>query len=86
MTAASNGHPGKPTYLIAGATGAIGRRLARWLLADGAAVRALVRDETRAREILGPRVELHRADLSERPDLSAAMAGVELAYYLVTCR
>ena len=79
----SNGRPGKPTYLIAGATGAIGRRLAQGLLADGATVRALVREEGRARAILGPRVELHHADLSERPDLSAAMAGVELAYYLV---
>jgi uncharacterized protein YbjT (DUF2867 family) len=73
----------RPTYLIAGATGVIGRRLARALVADGAAVRALVRDRERGREILGPDVELFEADLLRGPDLSAAMEGVELAYFLV---
>ncbi len=75
--------PGRPTFLIAGATGVIGRRLARALLADGAAVRAIVRDRDRGRELLGPDVELFVADLIEDPDLGAAMAGVELAYFLV---
>lgn len=80
----SNGDsPAHPTYLIAGATGVIGRRLAPALLADGADVRALVRNLDRAREILGPEVELHHADLSGRPDLTEAMAGVDLAYFLV---
>ena len=82
MSAASNG-AGRPTYLIAGATGVIGRKLARALRADGAAVRALVRDPVRGREILGPEVELVVADLSTEDDLSEAMSGVELAYFLV---
>ncbi len=84
--AASNGDaPGgdRPTYLIAGATGVIGRRLAAALLADGAKVRALVRDLERGREILGRDVELFEADLLRDPDLAAAMDGVELAYFLV---
>jgi uncharacterized protein YbjT (DUF2867 family) len=72
-----------PTYLIAGATGVIGRRLAAALVADGARVRALVRDPERGREILGPHVELFEADLVRDPDLSEAMAGVDLAYFLV---
>jgi len=82
--AASNGGGrASTTYLIAGATGVIGRRLVRALLADGARVRALVRNPARAREILGPEVDLVEGDLSASPDLSAAMEGVELAYFLV---
>ncbi len=81
--AGANGAGGRPLYLIAGATGVIGRRLAAALLADGARVRALVRDVERGRRILGPDVELAEADLSTHPDLSAAMEGVELAYFLV---
>lgn len=82
MSAAGNG-AGAPTYLIAGATGVIGRRLVAALLTDGAHVRALVRDPGRGREILGPEVELHQADLLLDPDLTEAMAGVDLAYFLV---
>lgn len=74
---------GPPRYLIAGATGVIGRRLARVLIADGAEVRALVRDLGRAAELLPPEVELHRADLLEDPDLAKAMKGIDVAYFLV---
>ncbi|MCB0875449.1 MAG: NAD(P)H-binding protein [Solirubrobacterales bacterium] len=73
----------QPTYLIAGATGVIGRRLAMALRGDGVTVRALVRDRGRGRRILGPEVELFEADLTSDPDLSAAMEGVEVAYFLV---
>ena len=72
-----------PTYLIAGATGVIGRRLAAALRNDGVRVRALVRDPERGRSILGPEVELFEADLDEAPDLAAAMDGVRVAYFLV---
>lgn len=83
MSARSNGTDAGPVYLIAGATGVIGRRLTAALLADGARVRALVRDPDRGRELLGPDVELVAGDLSAEPNLSAAMKGVELAYFLV---
>lgn len=83
MSAAAGNGSGRPVYLIAGATGVIGRRLTRALLADGAEVRAIVRNRARARELLGPDVELFVADLTEDPDLGPAMAGVELAYFLV---
>jgi uncharacterized protein YbjT (DUF2867 family) len=72
-----------PTYLVAGATGAIGRRLTRALLADGVRVRAIARDPLRGREILGPNVELIDADLELTPDLREAMTGVRVAYFLV---
>ncbi len=83
MSAVGGNGSSRPTYLIAGATGIIGRRLTRALIAEGAAVRAIVRDRERARELLGPGVELHVADLTTGPDLGPAMAGVELAYFLV---
>src|SRR5215203_6539185 len=74
---------GTPTYLIAGATGVIGRRLAAALVEDGANVRALVRDPERGRSILGHDVQLFQADLELDPDLAAAMDGVDFAYFLV---
>lgn len=70
-------------YLIAGATGVVGRRLVAALLDDGVVVRALVRDRARARAVLGPDVELFEADLERAPDLRAAMEGVRVAYFLV---
>lgn len=72
-----------PTYLIAGATGVIGRRLTRALLADGIRIRAIARNPLRGREILGPNVELIDADLDLNPDLKEAMSGVRVAYFLV---
>jgi uncharacterized protein YbjT (DUF2867 family) len=81
MTAANGGEP--PSYLIAGATGVVGRRLAAALRDDGVRVRALVRDRDRGRRVLGPDVELFVADLDRAPDLSAAMDGVATAYFLV---
>ncbi len=72
-----------PTYLVAGATGVVGRRLVRSLLEDGVHVRGLVRDQDRARRVLGPGIELVEADLDSSPDLSTAMEGVDVAYFLV---
>lgn len=75
-----------PTYLIAGATGAIGSRLCRALLEDGATVTALVRDPDAARRILGPQPVMIEVDLQRRAAearLAEAMAGVDVAYFLV---
>ena len=83
MSGNGNGSERAPTYLVAGATGVIGRRLVRSLLADGVHVRALVRDPARARSILGPDVDIFEADLAGDPDLTAAMAGADVAYFLV---
>ena len=73
----------RPTYLVAGATGVIGRRLAAALRGDGVHVRALVRDPERGRAILGSEVELFEADLDASPNLAPAMEGVRVAYFLV---
>lgn len=50
--------------LVAGATGGVGKRVVRQLQEQGYAVRALVRDAKRGREILGNDVELIEADLT----------------------
>lgn len=83
MNGAANGDRPRPVHLVAGATGVIGRRLVRALLADDAAVRALARDPASARGLLGPDVEIHAADLTRDVDLSDAMRGVAAAYFLV---
>lgn len=50
--------------LVTGATGLIGSALVRRLLADGASVVALVRDEAKARRLLGETVELVVGDVT----------------------
>jgi uncharacterized protein YbjT (DUF2867 family) len=69
--------------LVAGATGYIGRRLVARLLAAGHSVRALVRDPLRARHQLPGACTLVRGDVLEPDSLGPALAGVEVAYYLV---
>lgn len=67
------------TVLVAGASGFIGQRLVRALVADGVSVRCLVR-----REILLPAgVQAVSGDLLEPDSLPAALAGVDTVYYLV---
>ena len=69
--------------LLTGATGYVGGRLLPLLVADGWRVRCLARQP----EHLSPRVpagvEVVRGDLLDAASLSAAMQGVEAAFYLV---
>ncbi|MHC4218443.1 MAG: SDR family oxidoreductase [Planctomycetota bacterium] len=69
-----------PATLIIGATGMLGRPVARRLTGEGFPVRALVRDPQRARGVLPGECELVRGDLFDRRSLVAAMAGVEAVY------
>jgi uncharacterized protein YbjT (DUF2867 family) len=71
--------------LVAGATGFIGGELVARLLADGADVRALVRDRERARRRLAedPRLELFVGDVLDAASLDGAGDGIDVAYYLV---
>ncbi|MBJ6762897.1 NAD(P)H-binding protein [Myxococcaceae bacterium JPH2] len=64
--------------LVLGATGGFGLAVTRALIAAGARVRALVRDEARARRALGedaPRVELRVGDALQAADVSRAAEG-----------
>ena len=65
------------TILVAGATGGVGKRVVRYLLANNYRVRALVRDANKARELLGDSVEIFEGDITLTETLtSQLMAGV----------
>ncbi len=65
--------------LVTGASGFIGQRLVRALLADGVAVRCLLRKEG----LLPDQAEVARGDLLAPQTLPAALDGIDTAYYLV---
>jgi uncharacterized protein YbjT (DUF2867 family) len=74
-------HTGARTVLLTGATGYIGGRLLPVLLEEGHRVRCLVRDRAKAR--LPDGVEVVEGDVVKGTGLEAALAGVDVAYYLV---
>jgi len=68
--------------LVTGATGYIGGRLVPKLTAAGHNVRALARDSVRLRNRF-PGVEVVEGDVFDRESIERALAGIEVAYYLV---
>lgn len=72
--------PNAGTVLVTGATGFIGKRLIKALLADGYNVRCLVR---RPDAVLPPGATVAVGDLLEPARLDAAFRGIDTAYYLV---
>ena len=68
--------------LVTGATGFTGGHLARRLAARGHAVRALVRDPSRAGDLEAAGIELVTGDIRDRMSLDAASAGVEAVYHI----
>ena len=71
--------------LVTGATGFVGGRLARLLLASGWEVRAMVRDRggAAARELERAGCTLHEGDVLRPETLRGAGRGVDVAYYLI---
>lgn len=69
------------TTLVTGATGNVGNAVARALVEERRAVRALVRDPSRARELLPDAVELVRGDVIDPRSVGAALAGVDTVYH-----
>jgi UDP-glucose 4-epimerase len=63
--------------LVTGATGKVGSRLAKRLAKRGGQVRALVRDPTRAADLLEACIELANGDLLKEDSLAAAVHGVD---------
>ena len=71
-------------HLVTGATGYVGGRLAPRLLAEGDAVRCLVRDPAKLREVPWARdAEVVRGDLLDEDAVRAACADVDVVYFLV---
>ena len=79
------GHDGKPPLcLVTGANGYIGGRLVPELLAMGYRVRVLARNSSRvAQHIWADQVEIVDGDATNSDVLSKALAGVDVAYYLI---
>ncbi len=71
------------TFLIAGATGTVGREIVRQLVAAGHPVRALTRDPERARGALPEGAEAVRGDLTDPDSLVPHLRGVE-GLHLIT--
>jgi uncharacterized protein YbjT (DUF2867 family) len=71
--------------LVTGATGFIGRLLARRLIEDGFEVRCSVRDPQApaVRELEADGCDLTVADLTRPGGLDEALAGIDVAYFLV---
>lgn len=62
--------------LVTGATGLVGNNVVRWLLAEGRAVRALVRSGKRSREFDGLDVEIAPGDITDPDSVRRACEGV----------
>src|SRR5690348_16670624 len=70
--------------LVTGATGYIGGRLAPRLLEAGHEVRCLTRSVGRLRDVPWAHlVEVAEGDLNKEETLTAALEGVDVAYFLV---
>jgi uncharacterized protein YbjT (DUF2867 family) len=70
--------------LLTGATGYIGRRLADELLAaEDVELRLFVRDASKLGEAVGARAEVAEGDTFHPDALARALAGVDVAYYLI---
>jgi uncharacterized protein YbjT (DUF2867 family) len=69
--------------LLTGATGYIGGRLLRRLVARGCFVRCIARRPDVLGSRVDPTVEVVRGDVLDRASLDAAMVGIDAAFYLV---
>jgi uncharacterized protein YbjT (DUF2867 family) len=70
------------SVLVTGATGTIGRDVARRLAEKGVAVRAGVRDQAKARKQLGADIALAPFDFENEKTFSGALEGVEKLFLL----
>lgn len=67
--------------LLTGGTGMLGNNLARELVADGRAVRALVRSPERARPLLPAACEVIAGDVLDHDSLRRAVEGCSVVYH-----
>jgi dihydroflavonol-4-reductase len=73
----------KGLVVVTGASGHIGANLVRGLLAQGRAVRALVREHTAG--IDGLPVETVRCDITDAQACDRALQGAQIVYHLAAC-
>ena len=65
------------THLITGATGDVGSKVVKGLIACGERPRVFVRDEEKARSLFGDRVDVFVGNLAEAASLTPALEGVD---------
>ena len=75
--------PARPTVLVTGATGYIGGRLVPVLEAASVRLRCLARQPAALAPRVSPATEVVAGDLLDPPSLDRALAGIDVAYYLV---
>ncbi len=68
------------TILVIGASGFVGRHLAKSLLAEGCAVRCLARDPARVHDLATLGCEILKGDISNLDSLQQALASVQAIY------
>src|SRR4051812_19343616 len=83
MTPKLQESPGLPKVLVTGATGYIGGRLVPVLEAAGIRLRCLARHPAALESRVGPSTEVVEGDLFDPATLERALAGIDIAYYLV---
>lgn len=69
-------------YMITGATGFLGGRMAQQLRAAGHEVVAVVRDPNKAKALAAIGVQLAKGDVTEKESMRAPMAGVDGVYHV----
>jgi len=83
MTSTSHDQPVRPLLLVTGASGYIGGRLMRALHDAGARVRCMARRPEELRARVPKDVEVVRGDVLDAASLTAALDGVDTAYFLI---
>ena len=73
----------RPLILLTGATGYIGGRLLKQLEQAGQRLRCLARNPASIQASVGAQTEVVAGDLLDITSLTATLAGVHTAYYLV---
>lgn len=69
-------------YFVTGATGFIGGRVARQLVAGGHEVVALARSPEKANDLAALGVKLHAGDVTIKPSMRAGMEGVDGVFHI----
>ncbi len=83
MTGKEVARESRPLILLTGATGYVGGRLLQELQKAGHRVRCLARRPEFLRSRVSPTTEIVAADILDPHSLNEALAGVDIAYYLV---